>query len=87
MSVVNTIINWEFLPHLLAVIALGSAAMAFWRFTENGTTGARRRARRRRREETRKNQALQRQRDRADEIINRARSAYERSQEDRNTRP
>jgi hypothetical protein len=82
VSVMDTITNWPFLPYLLALIALGSALMALLRFTQNGTTTARRRVWRARRKERRQNRRLRRRQDRAHGKISRARSAYERSLED-----
>lgn len=46
MSVYSMITQWEYLPVLIALIAVLAAVMAFWRFTENDSTAARRRHRR-----------------------------------------
>lgn len=78
MSVVDTIINWEYLPGLLAILAGGVGALFFWEVTRNGSTTARREARRTRRLIRRRYRALRHQQKRADYMSKLTRDAYER---------
>lgn len=77
MNAIDMIINWEYLPSLLALIAGFAAGMAFGTSTFNGTIAARRRKRQRR---------LRAQRG-AEIVMERSRESRERSEQDPRINP